>query len=166
MKPTYFYWVALAVVAIDQASKNLVLSYVPSGSSVPLIEGVAYITTVRNPGGAFGLLESWAGLLMVITILTVAAIIVVIRRVRLTQMPTVVAIALSLELGGAVGNLIDRIRFHHVVDFINLRIWPVFNLADSAIVVGILLLAYYLFFCERRPSGMDTPASDPPPAQG
>ena len=150
MKARYLYLIALAVILLDQASKLAVINRLPFGSSVPVLDGVVYLTSVRNPGGAFGLFQSWAGMLTVITVVACVAIITLVRR-RVT-LPAFARIALALQLGGAVGNLIDRIRFHYVVDFIDLRVWPVFNVADSAITIGIVLLAYYIIFSERRRS--------------
>lgn len=158
MKARYFYLVALAVVALDQGSKYLVLSRLSFGSSVPAIGRVVSITAVRNPGGAFGLFQSWAGLLTLITIAAIVIIAFLIR--RRTALPALLGIALALQLGGAAGNLVDRVRFGYVVDFIDLRVWPVFNIADSAITAGMVLLAYYLFFHEGRRSGADAAASD------
>ena len=147
MKARYLYLIALAVVLLDQASKYAVIHRLPFGS-VPVLDGIVYFTLVRNPGGAFGLFQSWAGMLTLVTIVVCAAIIVLVR--RKVALPAIAGMALALQLGGAVGNLIDRIRFHSVTDFIDLRVWPVFNVADSAITVGIVLLAYYLIFSEKR----------------
>lgn len=148
MKARFLYLIAFAVIALDQASKFAVIYRLPFGSSVPVLGGIVHFTTVENPGGAFGLFQSWAGMLTLITIAVCAAILVFVR--RKVSLPVVVGTALALQLGGAVGNLIDRIRFHYVIDFIDLRVWPVFNVADSAITIGIVLLAYYLIFLDRR----------------
>ena len=148
IKTRYYYLIALAVVVLDQLSKHLITSRMMFESSVPVIWNVFHITLVRNSGGAFGLFQSWAGLLTLITAAAIIVIVVLIR--RRVQLPVMIGIALALQLGGAVGNLIDRIRFHYVVDFIDFRVWPVFNLADSAITAGILLLAWYVIFHERR----------------
>ena len=150
MKARYLYLVALTVMLLDQASKFAVVNRIPFGSSVPVLDRILYFTTVRNPGGAFGLFQSWAALLTVVTIAVCVAIMVFVRR-KIAVAP-LVGVALALQLGGAVGNLIDRLRFHYVIDFIDLRVWPVFNVADSAITIGIALLAYYLIFAERRQS--------------
>ena len=151
MKARYFYLIALLVVILDQASKHLVLSRVLFGSSIPVLRNVLFITLVENRGGAFGLFQSWAGLLTLLTIGFVIVIAALVRR-RAIRRGGLVGIGLGLQLGGAVGNLIDRVRFGYVVDFINFRVWPVFNIADAAITAGLLLLAYYLFFCEGRRS--------------
>jgi len=156
VRARYLYLIALAVVVLDQASKWAVLKRLPFGSSVPVIGDLVHFTTVRNPGGAFGLFQSSAALLTIITIATVVGIAVYVR--RRSGLPAVAGISMALLLGGAVGNLIDRMRFHSVVDFIDIRVWPVFNVADSAITVGIALLAYYILFIEGR--GASVPAKD------
>ena len=152
MKARYLYLIALMVVILDQTSKWAVLNRLPYGSSVPVIGDIVYFTTVRNPGGAFGMFQSSAGILTVITLATVIGITIVVR--RRNAVPALAGIALALLLGGSVGNLIDRVRFGHVVDFIDLygRFWPVFNVADSAITVGIIVLACYFLFVEGRRS--------------
>ena len=148
MKPRYLYLIALVVVILDQATKLAVTMRLPLGSSVPVIGDLVYFTSVRNPGGAFGSFQSATGLLALITAATVIGIGVLVKRSPRLPMP--MGIALALLLGGALGNLIDRLRFHHVIDFIDLRFWPVFNLADSAITVAIVFLGYHMLFSERR----------------
>lgn len=150
MKARYLYLIALMVVILDQTSKWAILNRFPYGSSVPVIGDIVYFTTVRNPGGAFGMFQSSAGILTVITVATVIGIAIVVR--RRDAVPASAAIALALLLGGSAGNLIDRVRFGHVTDFIDLRFWPVFNVADSAITVGIVVLACYFLFVEGRRS--------------
>lgn len=136
------------MVILDQASKWAVLKRLPFGSSVPVLGDLVHFTTVRNPGGAFGLFQSGTGILTIITIATVVTIAVTVR--RRSALPPSAGVALALLLGGALGNLIDRIRLGSVTDFIDVRVWPVFNLADAAITAGIVLLAYHMIFCESR----------------
>ena len=150
LRSRYFYLIALVVVIADQISKWAVAQHLPFGTSVPVLGGFAYLTPLRNPGGAFGLFQSSTGLLILVSAAVVVAIIILARRKK--ALPSMIGIALAFQLGGAVGNLADRIRFHYVYDFIDLRFWPVFNFADIAITVGILLLGYQLIFCEGRGS--------------
>jgi signal peptidase II len=147
VKPRHLYLIALVVVILDQASKLAVTMRLPLGSSIPVIGDVVYFTSVQNSGGAFGSFQSATGLLMLVTVATVIGIAILVKRTPVLSMP--MGLALALALGGALGNLIDRLRFHHVIDFIDLRVWPVFNLADSAITVGIIFLGYHLLFSER-----------------
>jgi signal peptidase II len=148
VKPRYLYLIALVVVILDQASKFAVTMRLPLGSSIPVIGDLVYFTSVRNSGGAFGSFQSATGLLTLVTVATVIGIAVLVK--RSPRLPLPMGMALSLLLGGALGNLIDRLRFHHVIDFIDFRVWPVFNLADSAITVAIFFLGYHMLFSERR----------------
>ncbi len=135
---------ALLVVALDQTSKVAVQRFlVDSGSSsVPILGGLVRLTYVENRGSAFGLFQNQTLFFIVIGVLVVAGILIGQRFIPAHR--TTLAICLGMLLGGATGNLIDRVRFGHVFDFIDLTWWPVFNVADSAIVVGVLILVYQL----------------------
>lgn len=114
------------------------------GQSITLINNFLYITYVRNPGAAFGLFPYQTAFFIIIT-LVVAALILYYYRI-LSEDHRWLRFSLALQLGGALGNLIDRIRGGYVIDFINFTVWPpVFNLADSAIVIGIgiFLIAFW-----------------------
>jgi len=137
------FWVALAVVLGDRLSKFIVRTRLPLGESIPVIPGVFYLTHVENPGAAFSLLTNRRPLLVIIAIVVVAGIIVVSRQ-RVARDP-LLRTALGLILGGAVGNLWDRAARGVVTDFLDVRVWPVFNLADSAIVVGAILAVWWAF---------------------
>lgn len=150
MRARYLYLIALVLAVLDQLTKYLVQSYVPADSTTPILGQFVFLTMVHNRGGAFGMLQSWTGVLTLVTVVVVVAIVVLSHRKK--SMPPFIAFALALELGGAVGNLIDRVRLGYVIDFVDLRIWPVFNLADCAITVGLVLLAYYLIVVEGRHS--------------
>lgn len=127
---------AAIVIAIDQISKYLVSSMMYTGQSIALINNFLYITYVRNPGAAFGMFPYQTVFFIVITLI-VAALILYYYRI-LSGDHKWLRFSLALQLGGALGNLIDRVRDGYVVDFINFTVWPpVFNLADSAIVIGI-----------------------------
>ena len=149
-KELTFSLVALAVVALDQVSKFFIRANMTPWQSIPE-EGFFRITYVTNIGGAFGILSNQAFLITLTAIVGVAAILLYARYPLFNRM--LVKIALGLLLGGAVGNLIDRIRFGEVVDFIDVGAWPVFNLADSAIVVGVIVIIFYLLFLSRREVG-------------
>ncbi len=148
MRTRYLYLIALAVVILDQATKYAVTSRLPLGSSVPVIGDLVYLTSVRNPGGAFGSFQSATGLLTLITVATAIGIAVLIK--RSPRLPIPMAMSLALLLGGAVGNLIDRLRFRHVIDFIDFRVWPVFNVADSAITIAIIFLGFHVLLGDHR----------------
>lgn len=129
---------ASAVVLLDQVSKFYLRNLLAPGESITLIKGILYLTRVENKGAAFGLLAGRQTLFIVITLLSIGLIL--LYYFRAGEPYRIFNVALGLELGGAVANLVDRLRFGQVTDFINVRIWPVFNVADSAIVVGVLLL--------------------------
>ena len=131
----------LAYVA-DRATKAWAESALAGRSPIDVIPGVLSLNYTTNSGGAFGLGRSAPWLFAGATI--VVSIVIVVVSTRLSSLP--MAIALGLILGGALGNLTDRMAngpglSGHVTDFVDLHIWPVFNLADSAIVVGAILLA-------------------------
>ena len=137
--------VALLILVADQISKYLVLSNLNPGQSWNPIASLtpwASITHVTNTGVAFGLFPDRGSLFVVIAVIVVAAIIFYYRHLPAGQWW--IKISLGLQLGGALGNLLDRLRLGYVIDFIDFKIWPVFNLADSAIVIGVAILAYYL----------------------
>jgi signal peptidase II len=159
-----FFGIAGAIVALDQLTKGLVLSMLPEGSSIPVIPGILLLTHVRNPGTAFGLLRESGPILTIITLAAIAFIVsywLYVRRSGLERSP-LLFLGLALPLGGAMGNLADRIRLKHVVDFIDFRVWPVFNVADSAITIGACLVAYYFFVIQeaRAPAGDVAPSAE------
>lgn len=135
--------IAGVVAAADQVTKAMALAALEGGRVVPVIDGFLQLRLVRNPGAAFGIGSS----LTVVLALIVVAVIVVILTMsrRLTSVPW--AIALGGMLGGAVGNLVDRLFREpgplrgHVIDFLELPNWPVFNVADASVVGGALLIA-------------------------
>lgn len=151
--------VAGAVVALDQFAKVLVLERLALGVPVALVDDLLSFTLVMNPGLAFGLLGSvprtWRWVVAALSLVALA----VLARVALRVLPAggwVGQLAIGFIFGGAVGNLIDRARFGAVVDFVDVHWrdwhWPAFNVADSAITVGVALLALQLI-SDRTPSG-------------
>ena len=129
---------AAAVVALDQATKELALRTLRDGS-VDVLGGVVTLRLTYNSGGAFGLLQGLPGLFLVAGIVIAGLILVWARRVEERGS----AIALGAVLGGGIGNLVDRVARDldgGVVDFVDLHFWPVFNVADSAIVLGVIAL--------------------------
>ena len=128
------------VVALDQASKAIVQSSLVPGESVRALPGVE-ITNVHNKGVAFGL-AGGAGI--VVILLAVAALVLILATFARDPRRRGLWIPIGLLAGGALGNLADRIRMDSVTDFIDLPLWPAFNLADSCITIGVLSLLYVL----------------------
>ncbi len=139
-----FFFVAVAVVVFDQLTKALVRSNMVPGQSIPE-DGIIRLTYVRNAGVAFGLVLAKPTILIAITILVCGVVLFLYLRHPLFN-HLFLRVALALVLGGAVGNLIDRLRLGYVTDFIDIRVWPIFNLADSATVAATIVLACYILF--------------------
>jgi signal peptidase II len=133
------FWLALAgVAALDQFTKRIVATTFAPGESRIVIPHVLWFTYVQNHAGAFGMFGSNAALLIVLAV-AVLAIFWLSFRDSAAQSRTV-RIAFGAIAGGAIGNIADRLHYGYVVDFIDLRWWPVFNVADSCITIGVALL--------------------------
>ena len=156
-----FFWISLLVIAVDQATKLLAQAILP-GSPIDILP-VFSLTLAYNTGAAFGFLDEasgWQNLFFITVAVIVSGVIIAMVR-KLTEEELQTAVALLMILGGALGNLIDRVRLGHVVDFLHVyyQSWsfPVFNIADSAITIGAILLAMDVFgirlFGHRRGSG-------------
>jgi len=141
-----FLLTALLVVAADRLSKLWIRSNLLVGQSLPEA-GFLRLTHVHNTGAAFGLFQGQSFPLTIVALVGIAVLLVyalfIYRRFPFLDNRLGIS-ALGLVLGGTVGNLIDRLRFGYVIDFIGVGIWPAFNIADSAIVVGVIILAYSL----------------------
>ncbi len=133
--------VVTAVVAVDQLTKYLVASMMDVGQSISLIKGFLAITYVRNPGAAFGMFPYRTAFFIIVTLVVMGMIIYYYR--VLPAGYTALRLGLALQLGGALGNLIDRVRNVCVVDFIDVKFFPpVFNIADTAIVLGVIIFIF------------------------
>jgi signal peptidase II len=154
-----------AIVVLDQVTKAVALKYLALGVPVHLIDDLLALTLVLNPGLAFGLLggvpASWRWVVAALSLVALA----VLARVALRVLPAggwAGRLAIGLIFGGAVGNLIDRARFGAVVDFVDVHWrdwhWPAFNVADSAISVGVIVLALRLL---TEPRGAPDPGGRP-----
>ena len=124
---------------VDQATKWWALRTLDLGESIAVIPGVFHVTLVRNPGVAFGLLADAGGIVVIVSAAIVTALVLAALR-RPPRQP--IPMAMGWILGGAVGNLLDRLRFGGVTDFLDFRVWPVFNVADSGITIGALLVVW------------------------
>lgn len=156
-------WLVLStaafVVALDQLTKRWIERTIPVGESVvpfPALKEVFTLTHFTNTGAAFGLFRGQAVLFIAIALVVALSIVVYIRYLPHDQW--LVQVAIGLQLGGAIGNMIDRVRLGHVTDFIYFRrlplinmAWPAFNVADSAIVIGVILLGWVLLRQKEEP---------------
>jgi signal peptidase II len=140
--------VALAAVIADQVTKHIVTATLALDESVHVV-GPLSIHHVQNSGIAFGL---FAGATAIVTLVTAGAVVwMLVFFARSGARHPVLPAALGLLIGGSVSNLVDRVRLHHVTDFIDLKWWPAFNLADSFIVVGVVILLGALVAADRAP---------------
>lgn len=156
LKLWLYYLIALAVVLIDQWTKWLVVKHMEIGQSIPIIENVLHITSHRNMGAAFGILQGQLVFFIIVTIFVIAFIVYYIHKEGKND--PFFGIILGLLLGGAAGNFIDRLFRDGVVDFIDVYIFtydfPIFNVADSALVIGVGLLILKFLRDDRKEKRM------------
>ena len=148
--------IAALVVALDQLTKWLVRTNLPrnvSWNPIPWLDRFVTLTHLENTGAAFGLFQNMNLVFIIIAIVVIVMISAFYR--QLADTSWMLRVAFGLQLGGAMGNLVDRVARGHVTDFIDVRIWPVFNVADSSVVVGTTLLAIYVFFLDREEDRAD-----------
>lgn len=148
------------ILVLDQVTKYIVEKYIRLYDVAVVIPGFFNLTHVRNKGAAFGILSNMPGIwrsifFITVTLIAVAVIAVLIRKTHERLLLT----AFSLITGGAIGNMIDRVRYGEVVDFIQWYVksfyWPSFNVADSAISIGVVLLAIDMLF-SKKPEAAST----------
>jgi len=141
--------IASLVILLDQITKFLITGNFYFCESVPVIKNVFHITYVTNTGTAFSMFAGYGKWLMLVVVAALVIIYVHLMKHR-ESIPASSLIAFSLILGGGMGNLIDRIFRGAVVDFIDFRIWPVFNVADSAITVGMATIILFSFIRRKN----------------
>lgn len=134
---------AIAVTILDQVVKWFVQGHMELGESIPLIPHIFHLTYIMNPGAAFGILEYQHTFFLGIVVILFAAYLIMRRRIP--KNPVYFPIGIGMVLGGALGNAIDRVRYQGVVDFFDFRVWPIFNVADIAICVGMALILWYFW---------------------
>jgi signal peptidase II len=163
------YWVLLifgvGILFLDQWTKSLIIQKIPLYERVDVIQGFFHLTHMRNPGGAFGIFGGerdglGSMLFMAVSLIAIGAITVLFIKIKENE--RMLALSFSLILSGAIGNLIDRLRFGEVVDFLQFYLpflpwhifnpWPTFNIADSAICIGIGLMALELLKKDQKRS--------------
>lgn len=140
--------VSCALVLADQAAKLWIARTMELGESIPMLSGIFHITYIENPGAAFGMFAEQRWMFIAAGIAVIAAACAMRR--RLDGASKMTRWGAALLLGGAAGNLIDRVRIGRVIDFLDFRVWPVFNIADIGICVGVGCLIYALMREEKR----------------
>ena len=152
-KYSRLFLIATLVIIADQFTKYLVLRHMPLYKSIPVIPGFFSLTHVRNPGGAFGFLAQngspWRHWIFLGATLF-ALVMILYFYYRTPKTHPYLGLGLSLIFGGAIGNLIDRVRFGEVVDFLDVYVahlhWPTFNVADSAVTIGVTIFVAHIVF--------------------
>ncbi|WP_280769062.1 signal peptidase II [Salipaludibacillus daqingensis] len=147
-----YYLIALAVIILDQWTKWLVVQHMEIRESIPLIENFLYLTSHRNAGAAFGILQGQLWLFFIATVVVIGVVTYYIQ--KYTKDQPWFGVSLGLVLGGAIGNFIDRLLEGAVVDFVDVYIFsynfPIFNVADSALVVGVGILMIHVFKEDKK----------------
>jgi signal peptidase II len=145
-----FFLTAAAVISLDQLTKMIVRNGLALGESWPDDDWLVKAQHVTNSGAAFGILQGQGGFLTVTAFVALAAIVFYYAFPPLEH--GLLRVALGLQLGGAIGNLADRLRFGEVTDFIQFPHYPAFNIADSSIVVGLIVIVGFFLLNERSSS--------------
>lgn len=147
-----YYLLAVVVILIDQLSKWWIVANMELRESISIIENFFYITSHRNTGAAWGILAGQMGFFYIITLIVIGVIVYYMQ--KFAKDSKVMGISLGLILGGAIGNFIDRLFRKEVVDFFDVYIgsydYPIFNIADSALVVGVILIIIATFKDEKQ----------------
>lgn len=144
----YFIIIAI-IVGLDQLAKYLIQANFALNSSVPLIDGIFHITYIQNSGAAFSLFQNKTGFLIAMQLIVITIVFgyLVMRR---KKEHWCMLLSLSLIIAGGLGNLIDRAMYGYVIDFLDMRFWPIFNVADISVCVGCGLLVLYMFLFEPK----------------
>lgn len=138
-----FFVIGFLVFLIDQVTKAWVRLTFSSGESRPILPGIFHFTFITNRGSAFGLFPKGGLIFILLSFFTIFVLITMAWRKR-KKNSVPVLFSLGLLLGGVCGNMADRLRVGAVTDFLDFRIWPVFNVADSCITIGVIFLSLYL----------------------
>ncbi len=155
--------VAVVVLIADQASKAWTVQNIPLNTTfdiIPSLKDIFVLTHITNSGAAFGLFPQLSIVFTFVALAVSVAIVFYYRSIPSGQW--LVRLSLGLQLGGAIGNLIDRLRFGSVIDLFYVRFWPVFNVADSAIVCGVVLLMWHLMRTSSKPETVPQTATASP----
>ncbi|MPW25054.1 signal peptidase II [Alkalibaculum sp. M08DMB] len=148
----YYYLIIIIIVILDQVSKLLAIHYVKPLNTIPILENVFHLTYAQNTGAAFSILSNKISLLTFITTIFIIILLIYLYRISSKDKKfNLLTFSLSLIIGGALGNLVDRMRLGYVVDFFDFRLinFAIFNVADCFIVVGSILLVVLIIFEEK-----------------
>ena len=146
-----YYIAILALLGLDWLTKYWIQTSMALNDTIPVIDGIFHITYIHNYGAAFSILEGKQGFLLAVTGAAMAAIAIYMVYAQKKKELTPMGLwSLALILAGGLGNFFDRVRFGYVVDFLDFRVWPIFNVADIAGCCGCGLLVFYVMIWEPR----------------
>lgn len=135
--------IALLVCIVDRITKLYIVEHLAEGLSIPIVPNVFHITHILNRGAAFGILDGQRWFFIVVVLILIG--LIYIYRKKISQLPLLVRIGIGLLVGGALGNGYDRFLHGAVIDFFDFRIWPIFNVADICICLGVTIIIIYLW---------------------
>lgn len=144
--------ISAGVFVLDQWVKRLVEDAMYLGESIPVVSGIFYLTYIKNSGGAFGILQGSQLVLLIGSAIAVAVVLFLLLSSPPSRLTTA---GCGLILGGALGNLYDRLTAGSVTDYLDFRVWPIFNVADVAIVTGVIALLLAALQPEKNPGSED-----------
>ena len=140
-KHVLIFSIAFLIILIDQISKFVIRNSMHLSQSIPVIKNIFHITYIHNFGAGFGILQQQKLFLILISAIVVCIILFYSKKIGKKE--RLLQITIGIVLGGTIGNLIDRIIYGYVIDFLDFRIWPIFNIADSAVTIGVIFLIFY-----------------------
>jgi signal peptidase II len=141
--------IVFSVLLLDQSTKILASKNILLGQTIPVISNIFHLTLVHNKGAAFGIFKNQTALFILTSLTAIFIISYKLKARSAAGRLDILVVSLGLILAGTLGNLIDRLFLGYVVDFFDFRIWPVFNIADSAITVGAILLGWTILFNKK-----------------
>ena len=134
---------ALIIILIDQITKFLIRVNFELNDSLSLIKNVFHLTYIQNTGAGFGILKSQTSILIFISLVVIGVIFYYFDRIK--EKEVLLQVLVGFVLAGTIGNLIDRLAYGFVIDFLDFQIWPIFNVADSFVTIGVIGLIIYLW---------------------
>lgn len=139
----------ILILSLDQLTKYITTKNLSLNQSLPLIRNIFHLTLIHNRAAGFGILKNQVHLFILTSIFAIILICLELKKNSQGKKFSLYRLSLIFILSGAIGNLIDRLRFGYVIDFLDFRIWPIFNIADSAITIGAILLGYSILFIKK-----------------
>ena len=142
-KNIFIFSIALFIISLDQLTKFFIKINFQLNQSIPIISNILHLTYITNTGSAFGLFKGLNIFFILFSIVVIIIVFYYLKRIKNNE--KILQFSAGLLLGGTIGNLIDRLYYGAVTDFIDFRIWPVFNIADSAVTISVIFLIILLW---------------------